>query len=688
MSEAFAVASPSSFEMELRKDVEAQEPLVVRPRDQNPLRVRCNVALLSCMGAVLVLLIVMAAVFTGSRGGYGSRGSPAPAAPDFAVPSGALLGCTDSEALCLVTKPQPSPEADFRGHPRKVSGSWGLVASDQSRCADIGARVLEDGGHAVDAAVAGSLCQGVVNPFASGVGGGHFALIRSANGTAEFINAREVAPGAARADMYSGKSPYASLDGGLAIAVPLELKGLELAWRRHGRLPWARLVSPAAEIARHGFAAHPYFVYVVTGEFTLKRLKSDPLTAEAFLIREPRTGSYRPPRVGELCCRRPALAATLDAVAKYGVSWLYEPERLRTMAAEIQEAGGILTAEDFQAAEPRVETPLAYTLPGPVPYTLLVPPPPSSGAVLFLALSIVLGYNSSLDQMGPALGAHRQVEAMKHAFAVRNALGDPGTPAMPYTDVAAVLADIANASFAQQLRSLINDSAVLPHSMYGGRWNPTISGVSPEDHGTSHLAVLDKDGNAVSLTTTVNTAFGSNVMSKSTGILFNNEMDDFSRPDTSNKYSLPPAAANSIQPFKRPLSSMAPALVLDPSGALRLVVGASNGPRIISGIMQTILRVLYGGLDPLVAVSGSRLHHQWQPDRCLYEDFKLNGVTFKPDPEVIAGLTARGNNMTSYDDQLGDVQAILVAPGNNTAGAVATAVADPRKDGAPAAATR
>ncbi|EFJ49961.1 hypothetical protein VOLCADRAFT_30482, partial [Volvox carteri f. nagariensis] len=473
------------------------------------------------------------------------------------------------------------------------------VASDQSRCADIGARVLEEGGHAVDAAVAVSLCQGVVNPFASGVGGGHFSLIRLANGSAEFINAREVAPGAAGPDMYNGKPQYASLDGGLAIAVPLELKGLELAWRRHGRLPWARLVTPAADIARHGFAAHPSrsrrdvcMSRKVCGiKFTFE---NEVIIIRIIMYSHRRTPPY--------------------TVAKYGVSWLYEPERLERMAAEIKAAGGIVTAADFQvcrtAAEPRVETPLTYTLPGPVPYKLLVPPPPSSGAVLFLALSIVLGYNSSLDQMGPMLAAHRQVEAMKHAFAVRNALGDPGTQTRPYTDVSAVLSDIADPSFAERLRSLINDSSVLPQTMYGGRWNPMV----PEDHGTSHLAVLDAEGNSVSMTTTVNTAFGSNVISKSTGILFNNEMDDFSRSDTANKYSLPPAAANYIAPFKRPLSSMSPSVVLDPNGQLRMVVGASNGPRIVTGIMQTLLRILYGGMDPLRAVSESRLHHQWEPN--------------------------------------------------------------------------
>ncbi|GFR51229.1 hypothetical protein Agub_g13604 [Astrephomene gubernaculifera] len=306
--------------------------------------------------------------------------------------------------------------------------------------------------------------------------------------------------------------------------------------------------------------------------------------------------------------------------------------------------------------------------------------------------------------------------------------------------------------------SRINDSSILPLSQYGGRWNPELTGVVPADSGTSHMAVVDGEGNAVSLTSSVNTAFGSNVMSRSTGILFNNQMDDFSRPGAPNAYHLVPAEANFIAPGKRPLSSMSPSMLLLTTTAavgngsstaavgngsstaavgngslptgngssavgngssaaktndgqqqqqrLRLVVGASNGPRILTGIMQTVLRVLFQGMDPLAAVSAPRLHHQWLPQLCLFENFTLNGVSFREEGALVAGLAARGNVMASYNDQLGDVQAILLeqeggssilngtasngtaASGTATAAPVitATAVSDPRKDGAPAAA--
>ncbi|KAG2494187.1 hypothetical protein HYH03_007545 [Edaphochlamys debaryana] len=641
------------------------------------------------MGSVLVFLVIMAAVFTGGGGG-GSGGQPS-----FPVPEGAVYGCTDSEALCLIVQPNSTADRDYRGKPRKVTGSRGVVATDQSRCADIGAAVLEEGGHAVDAAVAAALCQGVVNPFASGIGGGHFAMIRLANGSTEFINAREVAPGAAHKDLYAGLPSNASVYGGLAVAVPLELRGLELAWRRHGRLPWARLVAPAAEIAAHGFAAHPYYVYTV-GPYTLRVLQADPLTAEAFLVRDAATGRYRAPFVGELCCRRPALAATLNAVAKYGVDWLYAPERLEALAREVREAGGVMTAQDLQDAQPYVTAPLSFPLPGPANYTLVLPPPPSSGAVAALALAILGGYPTPWADTEPALAAHRTVEAFKHAFAVRSAMGDPGPPgaANPFVDVGGVLGDVADPAFVDQLRAAINDSSVLPLSAYGGKYNPILSGSpgpAPEDRGTSHLAVLDAAGNAVSLTTTVNGPFGAAVISRSTGILLNNEMDDFSKPDAPNIYNLAPSAANYIAPFKRPLSSMAPAFVLGPApgGGQRLVmvVGASNGPRILTGIVQTVLRTLYGKSDPLAAVSGGRLHSQWLPDSVLYENYTALAAPIVNDPAVVEALRGRGNNMVQYGSQLGDVQAILVeaqADGSLRA----TAVADPRKDGAPAAARR
>ncbi|PNW69930.1 hypothetical protein CHLRE_17g698650v5 [Chlamydomonas reinhardtii] len=739
-------------------DVEAsaEQPLLRGDEARKrPNSLRCGVVAWAVFAAVLVFLIVMTATFAG-RGG-GSSGSSSSGKPTFAVPPGAIVGCTDSELLCLIARPVPGPDADYRGHPRKVRGSKGLVATDQSRCADIGAEVLQEGGHAVDAAVAAALCQGVVNPFASGAGGGFFALLRDgASGAAEFVNAREVAPAAAYADMYSGKPAGASLEGGLAVAVPMELKGLEAMWRRHGRLPWRRLVAPAAAIARHGFAAHPYYTYSASGPGNLKKLRASALAREAFLVLDAAAAAnasalasgeaWRAPEVGELCCARPRLADTLEAVGRYGVSWLYSPARAEVLAAEVRAAGGIMTAADILAAEPRIQPPLSYTLPGPVPYTLLVPPPPSSGPVLYLALSVLLGYlNSSSNgaatanataaataawaaAMGglPELATHRTVEAMKHAFAVRMALGDPGPdpaapppPGSPYVDVREVMADIADPAFAAELRAAINDSSVLDLANYGGRWNPKRTGVSPDDHGTSHLSVLDGEGNAVSLTTTVNTGFGSGLVSRSTGLLLNNEMDDFSQPGAPNKYNLEPAVANYIAPGKQPLSSMAPALLLAPPPAaaatataaaaaaatagggqqqqqqqqLRLVVGASNGPRIITGILQTVIRLLYGGSDLLAAVSDSRLHSQWLPDSVLFENYTLNGVDFSQPPGLVAALEARGDTLEPFYDQLGDVQAILLdeqqppaGGGGGGGGVAATAVSDPRKDGAPAAA--
>ncbi|MEW5317524.1 MAG: hypothetical protein WDW38_008812 [Sanguina aurantia] len=507
--------------------------------------------------------------------------------------------CSDDDSLCNIYRTVPNQDFDYRNKPREVSGMFGVVAADQSRCSDIGVHVLE-------------------------------------------------------------------------------FKGLELAWKRYGKAPWASLVAPAAHIARHGFAAHPYFIYVSSGDFTFRRLRGDPLMRQTFLKPDPTVKSgWRLPRIGELCCQRPTLADTLDAIGKNGVAWLYTPERLQAMSNEIIAAGGIITPADFLAAEPRIEAPLQDTIFG---HTFIFPAPPSSGAVVALVLKIMTGYQESVGSMG-LLGAHRMVESMKHGFAVRMALGDPGTPAQPFWNVTSVLADMYSPAFVDSLRASINNSGVLQQGQYGGKWNPANTGISPDDHGTSQVAVVDAAGNAVSLTTTVNTAYGSNVMSPSTGLLFNNQMDDFSKPGAPNGYGLAPAAANFIQPGKRPLSSMSPTIILL-GGKLRMVVGASGGPYIITAIIQTVLRALFSGQDPLVAVSQGRIHDQFIPNVLKYESYSFANVSLQADNATLVYLQNKGDTLVLNGDQLGDCQAIMI---DSTTG-LATAVSDPRKDGAPAAA--
>ena len=736
----------------------------------------CNVPALAAWALAAVLVVVLAGRSGGrpAPGGLASTGGDAGLSPEGRLAATAGVG------------------ADYRGRPRSLLAAGGAVASDHGRCSDAGAAILRAGGNAADAAVTTALCLGVHNPMASGIGGGALILVRGAKGAVTAIDAREAAPAGAAADMY-GSSDTASLEGGLAVGVPMELWGLHTLHADHGsgRVAWADLVRPAADAARAGFEAHPYLVAAVSAPRALARLKASPALAAAFLVKDAAApGGYRPPRVNETCCARPALAATLDAVGRDGPAALYSGARAAALAADVRAAGGILTEADLAAAAARSAPPLTTRAWG---MDFYVPPPPSSGAALLAALAIAAGWEAPLP-FERGLGAHRLVEAMKHGMALRVGMGDVGacgagagggeedgssgatapspSPAVspprrhfhllaaadaadpacfPGTShVPALIADALTPAFAAHLRASIADNATAPPASYGGRWGMGAAGAGlpPEDHGTSHLSVVDADRQAVSLTTTgelfygrmgggkeegrsfylfstclspipsffffprslftVNTGFGSGVLSPSTGILLNNQMDDFSRPGRPNGYGLPPGPANFIAPGKRPLSSMVPLIAADPAGSgggLRLVMGGSGGPRIITAVLTTAARLVAFGEGPLQAVAAPRLHHQLLPDSVFAEDWAApgdGGLVEKVAPGVLASLKARGHAVKPAEWG-GVVQAIVVPPagepgdgtssnvwgvgdghGGRQAGAPLEAASDPRKDGAPA----
>lgn len=427
--------------------------------------------LLAVAGGSAVFLLLFLLLFR-------FNGDPAPAA---------CLPAEDTTAPEGVIRGNFAEQHDFRGRPRMVAARQGIVAADHGRCSDIGMSMLRAGGNAVDAAVSTALCQGVLNPMASGLGGGHFMLIRLPNRTSEVIDAREVAPVAATEAMYQGHPEWA-VTGGLAVAVPLELKGLHLAHSRHGRLPWSQLVEPCIPLAEHGFPAHPYLVAALAGSSQAAMLGEHPALRDAFLIKT-RSG-WRAPRVNETCCRRPALAQLLREISSRGPGALYSAPRAQQLVDDVRRQGGILSVEDLRLAAPLVKPALTARVFG-VDVTTV--PPPSSGATIITALEVLAGYRLPLAGSG-ALGAHRLVEALKHAFALRMSLGDPGPDAAaPFVDMGAVLADMGSSGFADQLRASIDDAAVLPLERYGGRWNVLEGGAHPEDHGTSHISVVDKD---------------------------------------------------------------------------------------------------------------------------------------------------------------------------------------------------
>lgn len=566
------------------------------------------------------------------------------------------------------------PEFDWQHRPRLATGRHGAVAADHGRCSEMGLSILRRGGNAADACVTTALCEGVLNPMASGIGGGGFINIMLPNGTAEIIDAREFAPSGATEKMFKDNASAAVM-GGLAIAVPLELRGLELLHQRHGSLPWADLFEPVIPFAEHGFPAHPYIVAGLSSNVSLEAMRADPQLREAFLVRDGRL--WRPPHVNETCCRRPQLAALLRAAAQHGADVMHEGELAASLAADIQAAGGLVTAGDLKRARPQVKPAMRAHAYG---VELIFPPPPSSAAVIVAALHILSGYPLRLTAAG-SLGTHRFVEAMKHAFALRMSLGDPGPdPANPFVNITKqdqLLDDTLSRKFADELRADILDDRTQPPENYGGRWN--VLQDPPKDHGTCHFSIVGGDGMAVAMTTTINTPYGSKVMSKSTGILLNNEMGDFSTPGQHDVFNLPPAEANFIRPGKKPLSSMSPTIVLQ-NGRLRAVLGASGGPLIVSSVLQTLVRLLARCDQGIDLIAKPRFHHQLLPDNLFAENWTASGTDLSFPQHELDMLAERGHNITTFPWGA-CVSAIFADPDDSS---LLTGICDPRKDGAPA----
>jgi len=520
----------------------------------------------------------------------------------------------------------------------------GAVAADDARCSEVGLRILQElDGNAIDAAVATALCLSVVNPSASGLGGGAFILTHTDNvveqtgedfhdrrekpyptnfdgKVTEFIDCREVSPAASSWDMFEDDHD-ASWNGGKAIAVPGLLKGLSLMHSRNGRLPFGTLVEPAMELARDGVVVDGYLSHAIN----LKSSKAKIFRHEA--IAELLTKNHDGKTLlqeGDILTN-PALANTFQRIIDEGPDVIYSGELGEAIARDIQDKDGIITAEDMSSYRANMYDPLV-TKPGEVKgFTMVGAPPPSSGgAVVIGAARFLSGYQEPFSTFDETLSVHRMVEALKHAYSIRMSLSDPEFFA---NETAAAVHDLMTGDFMEHLRQITDDDDVLPMSSYGGsKWglltdDDLATGkaeVTEEghdnrrnlraqdhrrlrgwqylnDHGTTHISIVDKDGNAVTMTATINTYFGSGIVSPSTGIIFNSQMDDFSSPNAPNHYGVAPSESNYIMPGKKPLSSISPTLVFMPEkdsvdehhlGRLALVFGASGGPKIPTATLQ------------------------------------------------------------------------------------------------------
>jgi gamma-glutamyltranspeptidase/glutathione hydrolase len=508
--------------------------------------------------------------------------------------------------------------------------SGGLVVSDSEWASKAGMEMLDRGGNAVDAAIATAFALAVVDQASSGLGGGGFMIVYNAKDQrAHALDFRETAPEAARPDLYlkDGKpAPGLSLTGALAVAVPGEAAGLLAATKRFGSLPLALLMAPAIRLAFEGFPLDASLRYAI--ERQLPNMKKFRNLGRVFLVKDEVPGE------GEMI-RQPELGQTLKAIASQGAEVFYEGWIAQAIVETIKKEGGALTLGDLRSYKPVWREPLIGNY---RKRTVITMPPPSSGGVALIEmLNMLEGYPLDRLSHNSATYLHLITEIMKHAFADRaQYLGDPDF-------VKAPISMLISKDYATQLRERISPVKTNPPKYYGS------VNFKEERGGTTHFSVLDRFGNAVACTLSVNTRFGSKILVPRTGIVLNNEMDDFAIHPGGNVYGLVGNEANSLQPRKRPLSSMTPTIILQGERP-ELIVGAAGGPRIINATLQTIVNVLDFRMPVKEAVEASRVHHQWLPD-------ELN-VEARLPPETKRSLERRGHAVKERN-ALGVVQAIL-----------------------------
>ena len=490
-----------------------------------------------------------------------------------------------------------------------VRARHGMVVSVHHLAADAGVQILQQGGNAVDAAVATGFALAVVHPVAGNLGGGGFMLIRDHTGKTTFLDYREKAPLAATANMYldaqANVIPDASVIGYRSIATPGSVAGLAYAERKFGRLGLKRVMAPAIALARDGFT----LTADEARELADSQLTNFPASRHIFQ----RDGHLYQP--GEIF-RQPVLAATLERIAANPADF-YRGQMARQLVADLRSGGALITRDDLAQYSVVERAPVVGTFHN---YTIISAPPPSSGGVVLIeALNILEGYNLASLTDRTAAWISLVTEAWRRAYMDRaDYLGDPDYNRIP---VAALTARPYAAAWRQGiLPDHATPSAALQRPAGFVPPAPTTAGhAHAESPDTTHYSVVDSEGNAVAVTTTLNNGFGSHVTSASLGFLLNDEMDDFAaKPGVPNMFGLVQGPANAIAPGKRPLSSMTPTIILQ-GGHLRYVLGSPGGGRIITTVGNILLSAAEGGLNIQQAVDAPRFHHQYLPDTLYLE---------------------------------------------------------------------
>lgn len=543
-----------------------------------------------------------------------------------------------------------------------VRARHGMVASVSEIASRVGVDVMRKGGNAIDASIAVGLALAVVWPEAGNLGGGGFLLLRKADGTAEAIDYRERAPRAASRDMYLDSAgniiPKASTQGYRAVGVPGTVAGFALAHKRHGKLRWSQLVAPARRLAAEGFIV----------SYALEKSLASTEGKRMALFEESKRIFLRDGRAYVMGDRfvQPELAATLARIQADPQDF-YRGETAKRIAADMKAHAGTLTLRDLQEYEPTVRKPLQGTYRG---LEIITMPPPSSGGIALLEmLSMLEPYDLKAMGWHSVAEVHTMVEVMRRAFADRAVfLGDADFVKVP------VVGLTSKAYAVERRRDILPDRASTSKEVGAG------SPVAYESPQTTHFTVVDDEGNVVANTYTLNDSFGSGVTARGTGVLMNDEMDDFtSKPGVPNLYGLIQGEANSIAPHKRPLSSMTPAIVVR-DGKFWFAAGSPGGSTIINTVLQIITNVVDFGMNIRDAVEAPRFHHQWQPDKIAWEPhvvapdawsaLEAMGHVFAKDPGLLLSHKPDSPN-------IGDAHAVMLDANGMRLGA-----SDPRRGGA------
>jgi len=514
-----------------------------------------------------------------------------------------------------------------------ASGARAMIVSADRQATLAGLAVLSEGGSAADAAITAAMVLAVTEPYSSGLGGGGFVVGYQRDGELAYaLDARETAPARATRDMFLGTDGRAdaarSCTGALSVAVPGLVRGLADLHQRFGRLPWSRLLQPAIDLARFGFPVSEMLVARLREELADGRL--DASLQEVFLPR----GQL--PRAAEVLVQ-PDLARTLAAIAAGGPEAFYVGPGAAALVAALTETGGLIDRADLAGYRSVWREPVRGRYRG---LTIVSMPPPSSGGVhLVQMLNILEPFDLAAAGFGSAAAWHPLLEAMKLAYADRSRfLGDPDFVDVP-------VAMLTSRAHADSQRARIRPDRAIPVAEIVG------TPLAAEPAHTTHLSVVDADGNAVAATLTINLSFGAGMIARGTGIVLNDEMDDFTAaPNAPNAFGLVQGERNAVGPRRRPLSSMTPTIVLDGDDVF-LVAGSPGGARIITATLQALVNVVDFGMDAREAVTAPRVHHQWAPATGWYEEYGMS-------PDTRRELERRGHELTARPP-MGNVQLIV-----------------------------